>query len=110
MLGVNCADCGGSTTHGRKLHHELGSLRQNVRHLLRIQNFHLVKEGTMYSTTPHWLEQRPEGDPDNKCENLHMERGEKVTTLISELITSITAVAQKNFARVVFAFTYLADL
>lgn len=107
---MSCAVRDGSTTHRRKLHHGLGSLQQNVRHLLRIQNLHLVKEGTMYSTTPHWLEQMPEGDPDNKCENLHIKRSEKVSALMSELITSITAITKENFVRVVFSFTYLADL
>lgn len=64
----------------------------------------------MYSTIPHWLEQRPEEDPDNKCENLRIKRSEKVAALMSELITSITAVAEENLIRVVFTFTYLADL
>lgn len=106
---MSCAVRDGSTTHRRKLHRELGSLQQNVRHLLRIQNLHLVKEDTMYRTI-HCSEQRPEEDPDSKCENLCINECEKASAWMTELITSITAVAEKNFIRVVFTFTYLADL
>lgn len=63
----------------------------------------------MYSTI-RCSEQKPREDPDSKCENLCIKECEKVSAWMTKLITSITAIAEKNFICVVFTFTYLADL